>query len=79
VSTVTGVIVLAVIAFVLVVVIVAVRWRQPRSLVLRRPRPAPPGSHEAVIRRAAEADVEAVEEDDQYFSPDAPGQQQDDL
>jgi hypothetical protein len=75
----TGVIVLVVILFVLAVVIIAVRWRRPRRLVLRRPRPTPPGSYEARIRRAAQADIEAVEEDDKYFSPDNPGQQQDDL
>jgi hypothetical protein len=31
------------------------------------------------IKRAAAADVAAVEEDDKYFRPDSPGKQEDDL
>lgn len=62
-------IIVALIALVIVIVL-AVRLR----------RAGGPGSgHAEEIKRAAAADVEAIEEDDKFVSPDAPGRQEDDL
>jgi hypothetical protein len=36
-------------------------------------------AHSEEIKRAAAADVAAIEEDDEFFRPDAPGRQEDDL
>ena len=49
----------------------------PRSLVARAGRDSP---RNAEIKRAAAADVDRLEEEDEkYFSRDAPGKSEDDL
>ena len=61
-------IVIVVIALVVVVV-----------LALRPPRAGTRPARLERIKRAAEEDVEAIEEDNNFISPDAPGRQEDDL
>lgn len=48
----------------------------PRSLVAEPGRDSPRSEE---IKRAAAADVARVEEDRKYFSPESPGNQEDDL
>jgi hypothetical protein len=61
--------IIALIALVVVIVLGLWMWRSPglRSAHARR------------IKEAAAADVAAIEEDDKFVSPDAPGRQEDDL
>jgi hypothetical protein len=48
----------------------------PHSLVTDRGYDSP---RDEAIKRAAAADVARVQEDDKYFGPDSPGDQEDDL
>jgi hypothetical protein len=61
--------ILALIALVVVIVLGMWMWRSPGQRSARTRR----------IQDAAAADVAAIEEDDKFIRPDAPGRQEDDL
>jgi len=70
--TLTIVIVLVAVALLVVVVVVAVVGRRPRRLTLLNPGPKPWRQRQEEIREAAAEDIATVEQDDSWFDPDAP-------
>ncbi len=67
-----GIVLFIVIALIALIVVIIVGLRMRHSPGLR-------SAHSERIKEAAAADVAAIEKDDDFFSPDAPGRQEDDL